>query len=170
MMRYSKNIRKERQIQDIAFIGAVIFVISFSFLFGSAFLNKIDDAVTENPGLASAAGEAALTEYTEQYNTTGDYVIIIVLVLSFFFSLVSAFFIQSNPVFFVISVLVWIFIIALVIPIYANIYLYAATIGDLSVAALEYPITNYVMNNYVLIVSGLSLLIFIALYSKSGDQ
>lgn len=78
---------------------------------------------------------------------------------------VSAFFIQTHPIFFLISIVILIFVVMASAPI-SNAFMEMATSDSLSAEAAQYDVATHVVGNIPLIAVVGGFLIIIALYAK----
>lgn len=81
--------------------------------------------------------------------------------------IISAFFIQTHPIFLVLSVVVLLFVVVVSAPI-SNAFMEMATSDSLSTEASQYNIATHVVGNLPLIAVVGGFLVIIALYAKPG--
>lgn len=96
-----------------------------------------------------------------------DYMMPFIVIGLFMFMVVSAFFLQSHPIFFILSLLSFTIVI-IFIPIISNMFNEFATNSSISSTANLFPYSVTIMNNLPLIVAAFSTLVIIVLHMKKG--
>ena len=152
-------------IMDIFTIIAVLFIFTFSMLIGSAMLTQAGenfDTIDDDYG-----------DITTYYFAKGQtsFNIMDTLTIFIFFGLgiamlVSAFFIKTHPIFFVVSLILLTFVL-LFSAVISNSYQEMGESDALSVEANKYTLTSTVMNNLPTLVLILSALVLIVMFGKS---
>lgn len=152
-------------IMDIFTIIAVLFIFTFSMLIGSAMLTQAGenfDTIDDDYGNIT-------TYYFAKGQTSFN--IMDTLTIFIFFGLgiamlVSAFFIKTHPIFFVVSLILLTFVL-LFSAVISNSYQEMGESDALSVEANKYTLTSTVMNNLPTLVLILSALVLIVMFGKS---
>lgn len=148
-------------IMDLFTVGIVILVFALSILIASTIYFNIKDANDANPIL-----NQTLLDTGESIVQTFDAMWIFFVVGAFIAMIVTGFLIDTHPVFFVASLLIFIF--AMVVNIqFANVFLEVASADQfITTANDELPNLTLIYQNYPLIVMVFGIILLIVLYSR----
>lgn len=95
-----------------------------------------------------------------------DGLFIFALVLLWIFAIVSAFLIDTHPIFFVVAIILLVFIIIIGGAV-NNLFNDMAGDADFSTSFNAFPLTTWVMNNLVVVIVFLVVSMILALYGKN---
>jgi len=139
---------------------AVIIVLSFKFL--SEINTEIQSDTDFNP-----EAQANLQQTTSQFPLYMDNAFLITVVLFWVFIIISSFFIDTYPVFFIVSFLFLIFVF--VVGMYlGNTYEDVMSDGELTTFADSFPKMAWIMSHLLLVLIVIGSSSALALYSNSG--
>ncbi len=164
-----KNILKKDKrgsIIDTFFLIVTLFGLAIFLVIIGYTVPKISDQL-KNTELNQSS--ASLTALNEMDNTIAKFdgiflFIFIGLIMSI---LISAFLIDSHPIF--IPIFIFLLGFAVVVSaILSNVYNTISTDSTLSSVATTLPYTNTILNNFVLIIIGVGVLSMIVIFGKSG--
>lgn len=166
-MRTGLNFRNKRgsSIIDIIFVVILLFVVALSFIFAKFAFDDINTDLLADNDLGAEA-KASLSSSNAGYTSWSDAIFGFLFFGLIIFLLISSYLIDTHPVFLVISVLAYIFVVFVI----ANITnTFEETMAETEFLALQssYPIMMFIMNNLVLLISITFALMLIILYGKS---
>lgn len=160
---------KKSNIMDVMVIGVILVIIAI----GIMVINYAFDAV--EPDITSdfqernkTEAETILTDTHTSFPSIFDGAIVFLLIGLWLTSLISAFFLDSHPIFFVVSIVILIpILIAMVIL--NNFYIETMELADFVTYKTQYPMTYWIGSNIfiTLIIIGGSVLA--ALYAKMSQ-
>lgn len=161
-----QGLGKQGSIADLVFILVFVFVAALSILI--AFL------VYEQYTGATEDIEAFNNTYTKSIQAEGranllnfDYLFLFIVFGLLIMTIVSGFYVSSHPVFFFISLLLLIIVIIMA-AMFANIYdeiTDAKAFEEVNVT-VNYPITDYFMNNFPTMLLLIGVILMIVFYAK----
>lgn len=155
---------------DIIFIMSVVLVMGVGMLFATKVFDEFKFNA-EDMLNSSAAGRAVFNTGTNRVVPLFDNVFVAIFGGLSFISIVSALFIRTHPVFFIVSILL--LSIALVLAaLYSNV---SETFTDGALSkykslSFTFPKMNFIMDNLPYIVLGISILLLVVLYSFGRQQ
>lgn len=154
--------KKANAISDSIIIIVSLFVLTLLFVFGyGAYKDSYADIQAD---LTDGNATALHANYYDQIPRTLDNSLAFVLVLLWVGAMVLAFFIDTHPVFFILSICLLIGVL-IVGGIFSNTYQEIVT--DETTYTTAFPIITYVMDNLVAFILGFAFSIIIALYAKT---
>ena len=150
---------------DMVTIIIIFIIVSFSFIIGYKALKEINDDFQLDTDF-SATAKDNLQGVTTQYPIYMDNAFLIMLILFWIILIVSTLFINANPIFFIVSVLLLI-VVFMVGMSMSNAYGEVMSDGELVLFSDSFPKINFVMNNLLMVLIVMGLTASIALYAKS---
>ena len=159
--------RKGQIFFDIIIIAIVLFFAGLIFVFVSMVNDELTTAlVADDDFKAGTVQGDMLNTWNGAMPTTFDNVFIIMFVLLWVFVIVSSIFIDSHPVFLVIS-LILLVIMFTVVGVLSNSYESFIMDGDIYTFAASFPKMNFVMEHLVLFLVFMSFTGLIAVFGKN---
>lgn len=157
------NRKKKANITDIPYVASMMFLLALTIIFGYLIMDNINDEVQNNDKIPSVAKTANIT--TMEKFLIFDGVYLIVWAISLLGTLISAYFIETHPVFFVVFLILLIIILTALIPI-SN--LMESIFGDahFTDAINNFPIIMFYITHFFKIITIHSFLIMYVLYAK----
>jgi len=159
------DLKKKGQADNIALILVAVFVMAVMII---PVFWIIDTFNTEAQSLDEFQNNTAgsiLQDQTDKFPPVFDGLVLFVLVALVLALIGSAFLVDAQPFFFVISFVIFIMVLGLA-AILANVFDELATAGPFGGISAEFPITTFVFQNYVLIFTVIGFASFIVLYAK----
>jgi hypothetical protein len=166
---YKKKHKKASAILDVL-IGSILFLtVAIATVFGFRILSEINDEIQADADISTIA-KTNSQNVTTEFPKYMDNAFLMMVVLFWVFLLVSSFFIDTYPVFFVVSfiLLIFVFVIGMAM---ANTYEEVVTESGISTFADSFSKMNWIMEHLliVLIVMGLSSA-FVLYANSSGGK
>ena len=170
-MRSSLNFfrkKKRGNVQEIAFVlGIAVFFTIIAF-FGIKILFALNDGIQATDQIPDK-GKEAMQEVTDKAPSLLDGAFLIVIVAVFLGVAVSAWYIDVNPLFFVLSLVVLVAILSASAIIH-NLNESIIEDEQFSDVATEFPIMVFVGQNLFGIIIIMSAIVLITLYAKSRQE
>jgi len=150
---------------EIILIVSLLFVFAIVSMFTYSYFSNIMDDVTSDPDI-SATATAPAERFQVKYPTVFDTGYVIILVALWLGAIISAFQIDTYPIFIGISVFALI-VVLIVPPILGNAY--EETFADDTSSGLTdtFPAMYYIMTHILEISIFIGLSVIVALYAKS---
>ena len=152
------------QMTDLFAFGAIIMVFALAAIFGLILLNEFESGFTTNPTLNTTVGQNAIDKGHIVF-AGFDIASLIILTALFIFVIISAFFIQSHPAFFVISLIIFIIAVG-VAGIFEHVYSQIEIAEGIEDTADEFPIISWLFSNWPVIIAVIGALVMIVLHGK----
>lgn len=147
---------------DIFRLIGFLFVFGIMLVIGLHILREFN----ANDPVDSTTGQTII-DNTSLAFTSADYSIIVFIVGAILILVISAFTIQTHPLFFIVSLLVFIFVIYITAQI-TNVYESYIEPTDINATATQLPLLNRAMSNLPFVALIMGAIFFIALYAKGG--
>jgi hypothetical protein len=109
--------------------------------------------------------KAMIGNYATGYPPMLDNLILVMLILSWIFTIVFSFMIDSHPVFFIISVVALLLLLAMA-GIIGNTYEEFIADQDISVITDRMPMTTWIFSHLIIIIMIISFTIGLSIYAK----
>jgi len=127
-------------------------------------INEVKDDIVNDYSFHQESKDIA-TDLTTEYNGFWDNTLVFIFAMLWFFGIISAFFIDSHPIFFLVAIIL-LFIVFYVTGIMANETVALVNEGDNADYITHYSKSLWIMEHMVEIVIVMSLSFSIVLYSK----
>lgn len=165
-MTYSLNFfRKRGNVQELMFIVAVGIMFMISILVGFKLNNALNDQLQNISDFPDEAKDASRV-VNERFGTIFDFAFVVLFIGLYLVTLISAWFLDSSPIFFIISLVLTILIliaIALLTNVTQGIVGNGAFVGILDRLPIIYFFATNLFKISVVMAGG----ILIALYAKN---
>lgn len=156
--------RKAQTTMDLIFV--LIFLVGFAIasIFGYKVFTDINTDIQSDTSMHNLT-KTTVGNLHARYPATLDGLFAVALVLFWIFTLVSAFLIDTHPVFFIVSFVLLLFTFV-AMTLVSNAYQEVMSDADISGSADSFPITNFFITHLLetAIIMGFSIMI--ALYGK----
>ena len=159
-----RPLNKKGQMTDLFAFGAIIMVFALASIFGLLLLNTYEAEFATNPTLNTTVGQNAIDKGQVVFHGF-DAAVLVILVALFSFVAISAFFIQSHPAFFVISLIIFIIAVG-VAGIFEHVYSQIEIAEGIEDTADEFPIISWLFSNWPVIIAVIGALVMIVLHGK----
>lgn len=157
---------KKGSIGDGIFLVVSFFVIAIIFIFAYQMMTGINEGMQDSDGVSDHGKElmeSSTNNFASLFNNIFFY-FFIGLILAV---IIGAYFIKVHPALYWISVPILAFIIWLS-AIFSNIYKSISTSENLAASAAEFGYITFIFDHYVYFVTGIVLLLSLALFAKRG--
>lgn len=159
--------RRGQTFLDVLIVALILFVSATAFILMSVVQSNISDELLADEDFNSSTEAAtALRTFDSNYASTMDNTFLVVFVLFWVFVIVSSLFIDTNPVFLIISIILLV-IVLLSMGVMSNAYESFIDDDDIFTYASEFPKTNYIMEHLVMFTVFIALSGIIAIYGKN---
>jgi len=160
---------KGGNILDLFYIVLTVVVLAIVFMASWYIMSQVQPDLDAhlNNDVASNASANAL-----QAIASFDYLLIFIIVGLLIATIISAFFIDTHPVFFVMSLLLFIMFM-IVVPVLSNVFDGFATNSQMITAADEFDVTTSFVGElpkYFVVMGGLVLIALYAKYRTGGGE
>lgn len=157
--------RRGQTILDMLLVIVFLFIIGIGMIFGAKVFTDVNTDIQADPDISDYAKNDLNTSATN-YPTIMDNAFILLMSLLWVALIVTSFLIDSHPVFFVITVilLVFVFIVGMIL---ANAFQDVVAEDDLAESAALFPMTNWVFENFLLLLIAMGFSTALALYAKA---
>jgi hypothetical protein len=156
---------KKGSISDGIFYVVALFVIAIIFIFSAKVLNDINEKV-QIGDIISGEGKQLVAASNANFTTVMNNSFLMIFVGLIIAIVVGAYFIKVHPALYWISIPIMAFVIWLA-AIYGNIFQAIMTTTEFSATADNFTIITFIFNNYVYFITGVVLLLALALYAKT---
>lgn len=150
----------------------VVAVVVFAFVLIALIMRPVFDDINTDVQAQddfSTETKATVDTMNTRYPSLMDGIIIFSFVLLWIMVLAASFLIDTHPIFFAVSVVL--FIAVCVVALFlGNTYETLTSSGDLSTAATSLPMTDWLMSHFLIIIIVVGVTVAIALYAKSTIQ
>lgn len=153
---------KRGTIVDVLTAIVAIFAFAVVTLVAFTLYNKWNAAVNDNN--MSQASKDIMTQTSGEKTILDNFILFALFGLAFM-AMISAYFIDTHPVFFWISIIILVIIIVLA-TVLSNTYSTIEASETLNSTAAEFPKTSYVVNHLPLFVVGMGIIVLIIMYAK----
>lgn len=157
--------RKGQTGLDLVFVLVFLLVMAMVALFLSPVISEFADDINNEPDM-SAEAKAVFTNLDSRNASLWDGLFIFALGMLWVSLIVSSFLIDTNPIFFFITILVLI-LIFIVAMIMGNFYTELAEDDEIAAFAAEFPFINHVFANLLWYAVFMGLTAALSLYAKS---
>ena len=158
---FSLNYKKANAVFETIVILVVILAFAITTIFGYNSFKDLN-AELQLDDTISTQGKTQLNNFQTDYPSMFDWVSIFIIVMLTIGGMVSAFMIETNPIFFIVTIvlLISVFVLAAYLN---NIFFETMETSDLA----DFPITNWVFNNLIKVFVISAFMIGLALFAKS---
>lgn len=155
---------KANAVLDVLMIMLIMIIIAIATLFGSKIFGEINTDIQNDPDINADAKNVSGNLY-DVYNPLMDNLFMFAFVLLIIFVLVSVFFLDTHPIFFIITIvlLIFVFVVAMLL---ANSYDDIARDSELVSTANNLPYTTWLWEHMVVVVIGIAFLISMVMFIK----
>lgn len=156
------------QITDLIYVLIILFSFALLTILGYYLFNQFNTTFANTEGVSNFSLEI-MNENKDRYVSIFDGIMLFIFVGLLIASIVSAIFIKSHPIFFVINVFLLI-IVSIIAIILKSVFTGFATSSEMINTTSEFTIIPFIMNNLTLILVIAGFLIIIALLGKRALQ
>ena len=153
-------------IRDMAFYMVLIFTVAASMFAIYMVLDEINTAWQTAPGVPMVA-KTASADFHTRAPMAMDYFLLTGLLGVFAFVLLLVWFIDINPIFFFVMLIV-VAVLAGIAGYFSNAWEMMSQDANISAAISNFPITNFIMSNYLVIIGVFGFVAAIVFLAKPG--
>jgi len=161
-------INKKAGLPDGFFLIAAFFAIALIFILMFVIVSKMNDEFQDS-SVIDANAKALSSELVGKYANLFDKMFLFIVIGLMFAVLAGAWFINSHPALFWISVPILAFTIWIG-ALFANIYKEITANDKISSYVSSFGYTNFIWDNFVVVITVFVLMLGLALYAKRGQQ
>lgn len=163
---FGKSHGKKASLQDIIFIPIVVLMFSVVIVIMFMFISGVNDQIQVMDEVPTLGKEGTQT-ITNTYQNTMDYLFFFIWLSAFLGAVITAWFIETHPVFFILSIVALVVIFIALIPF---INLNEAILSDptLITFTASFPIISFFATHLFKIAIIEAFIIMMSLYGKSG--
>lgn len=163
MASISKN-KRGNAITDTITLVVVLFIVALVWFIAYYSLSEVNTRFQADPNMGNYS-RARIGDLTNRMDTTFDSAFIMIFFLIWFMVIIASFTVRTHPVFFGISILLFIFI-TIIGAIFSNTYQDLKDDPRFATYANDFPFTDFIFNHYVsiMVLTGASVLL--VLYGK----
>lgn len=157
---------RKANVMDVIFIVITLIVLGVGFFFIKYVFDDINTDLLADNDLSPQA-KATLSQGNANYTSWSDYTVGFVFFGMLISILITSYLIDVHPVFFVISLILFVFVIFVGVEISNG---FQEIVGDSELLSLQddYPITMFITENLVMILIATFVLMSIILYGKTS--
>jgi magnesium-transporting ATPase (P-type) len=156
---------KKGFVQDIAFLGVIILVISMCFIFGYKIFSDLNNNYQESN--MSEDSKNILNENTARFSSIWDGIFIVIFIIMSLAIIISISMIPTHPMFFFVGVILFIFIL-IGIAIISNSYQDVTDGAEITESVNQFSVTDWIMSHLVELLLVVGFIGFIVMYAGSN--
>lgn len=150
---------------ELLFLVIFLMAMGLTLILSHKTQTDINTEIQADPTM-NAEAKASMQTVTTNYPSTWDNGMVILIVLFWVFLLVSAYYIDTHPVFFIINLVIIIILLSVVIII-ANAYTDVTGDADLATYAADFPKLAFLMSHIIILITVMALSTGVVLYAKN---
>jgi len=155
--------KKGDMIVDTILIVVMLLVIGVMMVFGNKVFSDINSQVQSSSSLANATKESINTAATN-YPSFMDDLFLTIFVLLWLVLMITSFFIDSHPVFFIIAVVLLVMLL-FVAGVASNAYMEFSESSDFDVTG--FPKTHFILSNLLMFFLFMAMSVGMVIYGKA---
>lgn len=159
--------KRGSSVLDVVFIVVVLLILGLAFFFVKFAFSSVNSDIQSDSDITSGA-KSVIGSANSSFGSVFDFGFGFIFFGLIVGILITAYFVNSHPVFFIISVVLFVFVIF----VGANVTnVFEDTIGDADFVAIqsEFPIMLFIMDNLIVELCVAFALMCVVLYGKSGS-
>lgn len=167
---------KRGSFEDVFFLVFIAFVSALLFIIGYIMISKVNvhiqgnfpDTITnqrDGSTMDATAGKDIVNDLKGDYVALFDGLFVTIIVLLWLVAVVLAFQIPTHPVFFFLSIFVYVFLI-IVCALFGNAFYDFATASEVVSYVNDFTIIPFVLNNFVRVMLVIGFSIGLIMYSR----
>lgn len=156
--------KKGNVVSDVLMLLIVFFLISLIAIITHVSVSQINDDFQNDSEMNTIAKES-LDESTTRYPKFFDGALLFFFILIWALVIVASFNLDNNPIFFIFSLILFVFIIGVVITV-GNAFHEITTDVDITSSALQFPITLWIFDHLLPISITIASSVLIVLFGK----
>lgn len=151
-------------VLEIIFVLIIFIVLAIVAIFGHSVYKELSDDIQSDEEMADIAKQSN-TKLFSNYSSLLDNLFMFVFVFLVVFLLVGAYMLDEQPIFFVIGLIVFIFILIAAMSL-ANTFDDIASDSAMATSANQYVFIGWIMSHLLEVLISIGFLLIIVLYMK----
>lgn len=168
-MKFNLNKLKKNKkgffVGDFIFFGIIVLILAIIIVVAGNLTQDFNKEINEST--IGSEGKEIIGNYSDRYNSVFDNILFFVFIMFGISIIASLYFLNSNPALFFIVIIVFAFILIL-IAIFSNVFDNFTETGEEYDQRKELPITDFLMDNYLMFVLVFGIAGLIILYGQIG--
>ena len=149
---------------EVIYLMLILFIFVIAMFSGNYILGDLNEDIQADPEMGNQT-KAMMSQATSDYPAIMDNGFMIIFVLCWIVVLIAADFIDTHPVFLIVTIILMILLI-IVAAILGNYYEEFNSEGDFANMGDSFPMAHYVMSHLVLFFFLMSVSVALVLYGK----
>lgn len=158
----------KRGQMDVLFIVVILFALALVVFIGNKFLGELNTAIQTDSD-STAEAKAASADITARYPAIFDAGFIMFFVLVWIAILISAWFIDTTPMFFIAALIVLAFTVIVGISL-NEAYSELITDSEFNTVNTTFPMIHFILNNLALVTIIVGFSVLVVLFGKARLQ
>lgn len=160
----ASNSKKGNAISDSILLLILVFVFAVVAIVGYKAYSEINTDIQADSSIAEVAKNTS-GEFNTRFPKFMDASVMTILVILWLFAIAASFRIDTNPMFFIVSIILLIAVLFVGASI-SNTYQELVSDVDLVGPATSFPMTNLIFNNLLITILVIAASVMIALFGK----
>lgn len=156
--------KKSNAVVETITVLVVLFVFAFAAIYGFRIMSTLNEEIQADADF-STEGKEIMDSTTASYPSWFDGGFLFVFILLWIAVLIGAFWIDTHPIFFIVTILLLMFIMYLGMVL-SNNYTEVMESDDMITYSDQFPITNFIFNNMFIVVSAVGVSIALVMFAK----
>lgn len=157
--------KKGTGIGDYILLVVIMFVFAIVIIAGNIVLNDLNTDFQADTDLSTAA-KTEMSTQTAKYPSYFDATIVLAFVILWIALLVAAFMLDTNPIFFIILLLVYVSMFFVIAEL-SNTYEEIMSTDDFATVSGSYPMTNWIFSNFLILSIMVAVSVMLVTFAKS---
>jgi len=162
-MFFQKSTKANVTIESITIL-VVVFAMAILAVIGYNLFDEVNTDIQSNTEFSNES-KTAMSSVYDRYDNIMDSAIVFVFLGLVLFAIISAFFIDTHPIFFIVSVILLIAVFVISISL-GNVYTEIITDSQFSTLAADFVMTNWIFRHILELIIAVGFLLTIVLFVK----
>lgn len=168
--KFKRNKKGQGIVLDLVVWMVVVIVLVIIAIVLSPIFTDIKDSLVADPDFNdSSQAVAIITESEDRFPDIMDAITLTVLFFLAVGVVVASFLIDTHPIFFVFAIIIFV-VISIIAGIFSETWVSLMEDSNFATVPTDFPITNWVMNNFLVVVLAYAPLIILSLFARSRLQ
>lgn len=163
--RYFRNSKKGNFLLDTMLVVVILIALGLVGVIAYQIMGDVNTELQQDDDLSDLSKER-LQEVEDYMPPVLDGLYVFAFILLWVFLLVSSYFLNTHPIFFLVVVLV-LSVVIFVGASLSNFYQDFIAEEDVAIAASSFPMSNFIISNIALVIVAIGFSVAFTLYAKS---
>ena len=163
----SSQMKKKAAFDDLFVLIIVGFIFAIFIIICSMLIHKTNTAYQDMDAIPASA-KTMIANSSNTYDTLFNGIFMTIFLTLAIGSIILASQIDANPIFFPISIIIYVILI-IISAVFGNAYYSVASNPEMVTYAENFPIITFIFNHLVQIILGIGILLGMVLYAKTRD-